>query len=266
MLVRLLVLFTSMALYSSESVHAFDTSGIEDPKVRACADRSIPQDTMRQTQMVKVVGGNGFVRESIREIFWRRFTQEDSRVLIRVLEPQRDRGLAVLINDHENEQFPKYSMYSPELKRVRRVTGESFFGSILGTDFTYEDFSYFYRVDEREKVTRIDDDTVDGHDAYVLETVKQVADSNYLTVRFYIDKHYCLPVRSDFIAVNGDLRKQLLVARDKIAKVDNHWVPFHTTMVDFKHGTRSEFIVEKIIINPELDASMFSNSALSRSR
>jgi len=73
-------------------------------------------------------------------------------------------------------------------------------------------------------------------------------------------------VRSDFIAVNGDLRKQLLVARDKIAKVDNHWVPFHTTMVDFKHGTRSEFIVEKIIINPELDASMFSTSALSRSR
>ncbi len=251
------------ALYAAGAL-AFDTSNIEDPQVRACADSSLPRNTLSQLQHVAVIGANGYVRESIRELYWKRFSDEDSRVLVRVVEPPDEKGLAVLINDYEYED-PNYAMYSPRLKRVRRVTGESFFGSILGTDFTYEDFAHFYRVDEREKVRRVADATVESQPAYVLETIKQDDNASYDVVRFYIDQKICMPVRADFFAPNGSLRKQLLVARDSLAKVDGYWVPFHTTMIDFKLDTRTVFVVKEVVIDPELQDGMFNSSELMRS-
>lgn len=258
----LTTVLVALAALASTGAAAFDTSRIEDPEVRECADRALPSRTARQIQHVSVVGRNGFVRESLREMYWKRSENNDSRILTRVLEPVDDRGLGVLINDDAERNVVSYMSYSPKIKRVRRVTGKSFFGSILGTDFTYEDFSYFYRVDEREEVTRVDDAVLDDHPAYVLETVKPGDDAHYSAVRFFIDKDVCLPVRTEFIAPNGDLRKELIVDREKIDQVDDHWVPFHVTMIDHKLGTRSVFEVEEVQIDPDLDDGMFEVHAL----
>ena len=64
---------------------AFDTSRIEDTEVRECADRALPSATARQIQQVEVVGKSGHSRLSLREIFWTRSEDNDSRVLVRVL-------------------------------------------------------------------------------------------------------------------------------------------------------------------------------------
>ena len=241
---------------------AFDPARIEDPEVRACAERALPTETASQLQKIEVVGANGFVRESRRIIYWKRSENSDSRVLVRVMEPIDDRGVAVLINDDAEGNVVTYMTYSPKIQRIRRVTGESFFGSILGTDFTYEDFSYFYRVDEREEVVRVKDSNVDGYAAYVLETVKANDNAHYSLIRFYVDKDFCLPVRTDFLAPNGELRKQLLVEREEIQMVDDHWVPFRTTMTDFKLNTQTIFIVEEVAIDPDLREGLFEVSEL----
>jgi hypothetical protein len=261
-LCRLQLAILVSCVLAATSAKAFDTSRIEDPEVRACADRALPAATARQVQKVEVIGANGYVRESRRELYWRRSEDNDSRILVRVLEPTDDKGVAVLINDDATRNTTSYMTYSPKLKRVRRVTGASFFGSILGTDFTYEDFSYYYRVDDREQVERVADVDVDGHPAYVLETTKADDNSHYSLARFYIDKTVCLPVRSDFIAQNGALRKQLVVERDSIAMVDDHWVPFRTAMIDLKLDTRTLFIVEEVEIDPDLDINLFEATAL----
>ena len=260
---RALVIGTVLCLSTFGAV-AFDTARIEDPDVRACADRALPTKTATQVQKVQVVGTNGYVRESKRKVYWKRSPNNDSRVLVRVMEPPDEKGIGVLINDNAETNVVTYMTYSPKIKRVRRVSGESFFGSILGTDFTYEDFSYFYRVDEREEVARVEDSDVDGHPAYVLETVKPDDNSHYSMLRFYIDKEVCLPVQTDFFAPNGALRKQLIVERSEIQMVDGHWVPFRTTMTDLKFKTHSVFIVEEIEIDPELDDGIFETSELSR--
>ena len=258
---RAYLVLATLALNAPAAV-AFDTSRIADAAVRACADRALPRATAWQRQKVEVVGADGYVRESVREIFWRRSDANDSRILVRVLEPVDDKGVAVLINDDAARRTTSYMTYSPKLKRVRRVTGESFFGSILGTDFTYEDFSYFYRVDGREEVERVADDVVDGHAMYVLETLKDDGNSSYGLARFYIDQSLCLPMRSDFHAHNGELRKQLLVARDEVREVDGHWVPFRSTMIDLKFDTRTVFLVDAVDIDPELDPGLFEVTAL----
>ena len=166
---------------------AFDTSRIEDPEVRKCADLALPSQTASQIQKIEVIGANGFVRTSRREVYWKRLPNHDSKILVRVIEPVEDQGVSVLINDDAESNVVSYMTYSPKIQRTRRVSGQSFFGSILGTDFTYEDFSYFYRIDEREEVAREKDATLDGHDVYVLETVKPDDNSHYSLIRFFID-------------------------------------------------------------------------------
>ena len=253
---------TLISLSLALGVSAFDTSRIEDPEVRACADRALPSATARQIQKVEVVGKNGHVRTSLREMYWKRSDENDSRVLVRVLEPIDDKGVGVLINDDVERNVVSYMSYSPKIKRVRRVTGKSFFGSILGTDFTYEDFSYFYRVDEREQVSRVGDAVLDDLPAYVLETLKADENSNYSMVRFFIDKDICLPVRTEFIGLNGELRKELVIDREQVQMVDEHWVPFRTTMTDLKLGTKSIAIVEEVEIDPQLSEGMFEVNSL----
>ena len=228
---RVVMLISAMMSFNAL---AFDTSRIEDPEVRACADRALPTKTAYQLQKVEVIGSGGYVRESLRKMYWRRSTDNDSRILVRVLEPVDDKGVAVLINDDADRNVVSYMTYSPKLRRVRRVTGESFFGSILGTDFTYEDFSFFYRVDEREEVVRVDDSEVDGFPSYVLETVKPGEEATYSLVRFFIDKDFCLPMKSEFLSLNGELRKELIIDRAEVKNVDDHWVPYKTTMLDRK--------------------------------
>jgi len=243
---------------------AFDTSRIEDPEVRRCAELALPAETASQIQKIEVIGANGFSRTSRREIYWQRLPNKDSRILVRVMEPVEDKGVSVLINDDAESNVVSFMTYSPKIQRTRRVSGQSFFGSILGTDFTYEDFSYFYRIDEREEVARKNDAALDGHDVYVLETVKPDDNSHYSLIRFFIDKGFCLPVQTDFVAPNGDLRKQLLVERSSIQMVDQHWVPFRTTMSDLKHDTHTVFEVEEVRIDPELREGLFSNAELRR--
>jgi len=221
---------------------AFDTSRIEDPEVRACAERALPTRTARQIQRVHVISEDGHVRESLREMHWKRSENNDSRVLVRMLEPLEDKGVGVLVNDDAERNQTSYMSYSPKIKRVRRVTGESFFGTILATDFTYEDFSFFYRTDEREQVKRVDDAVLDDKPAYVLETIKTGDNAHYGLARFFIDQQVCLPVRTEFIARNGTLRKELLIDREQIKMVDEHWIPFHVTVLDHKLDSQEQVL------------------------
>ena len=84
-------------------------------------------------------------------------------------------------------------------------------------------------------------------------------------VRFFIDKDICLPMRTEFIGANGELRKELLIDREEVRDVDGHWVPYRTTMRDLKLGTHSVAIVETVDIDPELDPGIFEAAELRRS-
>ncbi len=45
-----------------------------------------------------------------------------------------------------------------------------------------------------------------------------------------------------------------------------HTVPMRATVRDLERGTRTEVRVERILVNPELDASLFTTRALSLER
>lgn len=261
------VIFIFVALATTlihSGVAAFDTSRIEDAAVRDCADRSLPSRTAAQMQKVTVTGKNGFVRESLREVMWKRSENNDSRVLLRMLEPIEDKGVSVLVLDDAERSVVSYQAYSPKIKRVRRINGDAFFGTILRSDFSYDDFRYFYSVDEREEVMRIDDAILDDAPAYVLETTKPDENGRYSKVRFYIDQELCVPVRTEFFALNGSLRKELTADREEIRQIGERWIPHRVVMTDLEVGSSSEYVATEVQIDPDIDDGVFEVQSLKR--
>jgi hypothetical protein len=259
------VVFVSLLLLAGPGAAvAFDTSRIADPTVRECANRALPTDSARQVQALKAIGKDGYVRESVREMMWKRTGLNDSRVVVRVREPADEQGVSVLVTDDAAKRQVQYMAYSPKFKRVRRVSGESVFGTIITSDFTYDDFAYFYRVDDREQIERDADEVLDGHPVYVLETVKDDDDALYSRVRFFIDQEMCVPVRTEFYAPNGSLRKELMADRERIEQVGERWVPHFVTMRDLKLETSSTYEVEEVEIDPALPDAAFEIQALVR--
>ena len=246
-----------------------DSSGvgskIKDPQVRACAEKGLPEFSLSQMQDVDVVGKTGFVRKSTREVFWKRFENKRSKAVVRVVAPQQEVGVAVLYLETERVHANWY-MYQKEFKRPRRVTGSGISGSVLGTDFSYEDFEHIEEIIYTGEVTRMPDVEFDGHMFYVIERKPENSSSQYSLVKGFIDQVLCVPMRTEFYDHSMQLKKALIVNRLAVKKMNDRWIPHETTMFDYSSKTHTVFINHDIKIDIELHNSMFTPQFLKRGR
>ena len=246
-----------------------DSSGvgskIKDPQVRACAEKGLPEFSLSQMQDVDVVGKTGFVRKSTREVFWKRFENKRSKAVVRVVAPQQEVGVAVLYLETERVHANWY-MYQKEFKRPRRVTGSGISGSVLGTDFSYEDFEHIEEIIYTGEVTRMPDVEIDGHMFYVIERQPGNSSSQYSLVKGFIDQVLCVPMRTEFYDHSMQLKKALIVNRLAVKKINDRWIPHETTMFDYSRKTHTVFTNHDIKIDIELHNSMFTPQFLKRGR
>ena len=240
-------------------------SKIKDPQVRACAEKGLPEFSLSQMQDVDVVGKTGFVRKSTREVFWKRFENKRSKAVVRVVAPQQEVGVAVLYLETERVHANWY-MYQKEFKRPRRVTGSGISGSVLGTDFSYEDFEHIEEIIYTGEVTRMPDAEIDGHMFYVIERQPGNSSSQYSLVKGFIDQVLCVPMRTEFYDHSMQLKKALIVNRLAVKKINDRWIPHETTMFDYSRKTHTIFSNHDIKIDIELHNSMFTPQFLKRGR
>ena len=238
---------------------------IKDPQVRACAEKGLPEFSLSQMQDVDVVGKTGFVRKSTREVFWKRFENKRSKAVVRVVAPQQEVGVAVLYLETERVHANWY-MYQKEFKRPRRVTGSGISGSVLGTDFSYEDFEHIEEIIYTGEVTRMPDAEIDGHMFYVIERQPGNSSSQYSLVKGFIDQVLCVPMRTEFYDHSMQLKKALIVNRLAVKKINDRWIPHETTMFDYSRKTHTIFTNHDIKIDIELHNSMFTPQFLKRGR
>ncbi len=253
----------SLALALSNPAGAQTETTDSEAEMRACVDRALPELSMKQLLTVIVTGGSGRSRETTRSLQWKRFDDGFSRALIRIIAPVNESGLAVLLNEREGIE-PKIFMYTPELQRTRRVGGGAITGSIMGTDFSYEDFTHFMKIIKSNQYTYLEDQMIDGEPVYVLETIPNDSRSAYSKIRTYMDKSVCLPIKTEFFGLNGSLDKELSIDRDQVKPVGNRQIPHRTLMVNHKNNTRSEFLVDEAQVDPDLRNSIFTKQELRR--
>ncbi len=230
---------------------------IEDPEIKACLTRSLPEKAMSQRLTLKLFNGTELVNTTQAELFWKKAEDGKSRVLVRMTSPPDRAGIAVLAIER-TEGDPDLAVYSPESRKARKVAGRTIDASMFGTDFSYEDFAYFQGVAGGSKITRLADENVEGATNYVLEALPGADGSKYSRIVSYINREQCVLTKIDFFAKNGTLLKDLQLPREDVQQIGTRWVPKRAILNDHKHDSRTEVVIDDIKIDPELSETLFS--------
>ena len=140
---------------------------IEDDAARACCDRNLPEQSMRQEIRMAVIDDKGTVNSIGAKLSWKRFEDGRARARVDLTDPARQAGTIVLLTERESEDGeelpePEVVIYKPSERRDRLLTVTALSGEMFGTDFSYEDFAHFYGTDTDVNVVRLEDQELDG--------------------------------------------------------------------------------------------------------
>ena len=234
--------------------------------LRQCAERALPEHTMQQRQRVTVSAPNeGWSRQSVRTMYWRRFDEDELRMLFVVEAPKSEAGLKVLVAQRPDSEAVLH-VYTPDTGRARRIMGGGASNSVLGSDLTFEDATHLANFLDAERTTRAADSTLFGRATWVVETMPDDETSAYGRIRTFVDKATCVPVRVEFFGHSGTLDKSLVTRPEDIRRVGERDVPMRTVVTSHKLDSVSEFVLESIEFDIELPDRLFRVSEIRKSR
>ena len=128
-------------------------------------------------------------------------------------------------------------LYLPAMGRERRIAAHMTGDSFMGTDFTYEEIGGEIPYEDDYAAERLEDETIDGFDCYVLDLIPKKADVSYERIKMWVWKDEMIPVRIEFWNPANVLRKTLTLG--DFRDVDGDIMPHYLVMADNSAGTRT---------------------------
>jgi outer membrane lipoprotein-sorting protein len=193
------------------------------------------------------------------DVYWKRYAEDQARVMMYFREPVDIRGARFLVIEKQpqNDMY----IYMPSLFKVRRVTSRNLSNSIMGTDFSYEDFERIQGILSDVQAEQFPDDTLAGRPVYVLMSYPPES-SGYVKVATYIDKETCVPLKTELYESGHELRKQLTVDPAAIQHQAGIYYPSELVVKDLKQKTETRLIVQNVSIGTELGNDLFDPDKL----
>jgi hypothetical protein len=233
-------------------------------EVRDCMRKNIPKKSSVQTVHFVSTDRIGGQREFRGKMLGMRVADGSRRAKVCISQPPEMRGSEVLSMETP-EGAPDTFLYTTELRKPKRITGEGVGGSLFGTDFTYEDMQRWQQLNRPESHSRNPDAEVDGRPVYVLETVPtDAAQSAYTKVLSYIDKKTCVVIKSESFEGGDRLRRVMTSKPDQMLEDHGIFAPTEVVMKDVRDETSTIVTVEDLEIDGEMDERSFQVSALGR--
>lgn len=151
-------------------------------------------------------------------------------------------------------------LYTPDLKRARRVAGSSRTDSFMGTDFSYADLDG--RDIRNSTATLKGDENVGKFECYHLVTTPTNSDAVYGKVEMWVRKDNYVPLKQIMFNKGGTPVKTLLSR--EIQKHGGRWFITASKMTDMSTGRQTELSMDKIDRNTNIPADNFSVRALEK--
>ncbi len=172
-------------------------------------------------------------------------------------EDMRQTGFLMVVNDdRSNDQF----IWTPSSGRVRRVRLSGV--GIMGTDYTFDDIGW--KSIEDADYRRLPDEVADGVGSYVLEvTMKPFVDSEYQTMRTWIDREHYVPLHTIYRDANGIEMREMVAEAASIENFEGAWIATRSTMYNLKEKTSTSVFVEALDPDVSLADQAFSTFQLS---
>jgi hypothetical protein len=246
------------------SLFATLTLAAEVPEVvKACMEKNTPANSSVQTIELRARDRSGYEQVLQADTYWKRFPDGQSKILMQFQEPVDIRGARFLIieNTPENDMY----MYMPGLFKVRKITSKRISSSILGTDFSYEDYERLHGVFTDLRAEQYPDEVLDGRPVYVINSYPE-GDSGYEKIKTYIDIETCVSLKTELFERGHQLRKTLTVDPADIKKEGDIHVPHQLLMRDLRDKTETRLVVQEIKTDITLDNALFDPKQLKQKK
>lgn len=242
------------------------SAAADDPvqEVRDCLKRNMPAKSSVQTVHFTSVDRIGGQREFRAKMLGMKLADGLRRAKLCITQPPDMRG-SEMLSVETPEGAPDSFLFTPELRKVKRITGEGMGGSVFGTDFTYEDLQRWQQLNRPESHERLPDAELDGRPVYVMATrPKEGASSSYTKVVSYVDKQTCVVIKSESFE-NGDRLRKLFLAKTE-DMLEDHGIhaPAEVVMKDVRDETQTTVVVEELEVDGGVDERSFQVSSLGR--
>jgi len=240
------------------------TSAAEIPQViKSCMERNLPQTTSAQSIELRARDRSGYEQVLEADVYWKRYAEDQARVMMYFREPVDIRGARFLVMEKQpqNDMY----IYMPSLFTVRRVTSKNISNSIMGTDFSYEDFERIQGILSDIHAEQFPDDTLAGRPVYVLMSYPDES-SGYVKVATYIDKESCIPLKTELYESGHELRKLLTIDPATIRHQAGIYYPGELMVKDLKQKTETRLIVHNVSVGTGLGDDLFDPEKMKQAK
>lgn len=229
--------------------------------VRNCLEQNLPQTTSMQNIELRARDRSGYEQVLQADVYWKRFVDGNARVLMYFSEPVDIRGARFLViqNEPQNDMY----IYMPGLFKVRKITSRKISNSILGTDFSYEDFERLHGILTDLKAEQFPDDEFSGRPVYVINSYPG-GDSGYEKIGTLIDKETCITLKVELYEQGHKLRKEMTIDPAAIRQVGSIHVPGDLVMRDLRDKTETRLVVNNIKTDVPLEDELFDPDLLKK--
>jgi len=170
-------------------------------------------------------------------------------------------GAAVLTYSHALVPDDQW-LYLPEVKRVKRISSQNKAALFMGSEFAYEDLSSWEVKKYRYRYLR--DETIDGHDCFVVENTPAYADSAYSKQIEWVDKQLYNPRRLDYYDRQGRLLKTMTFSGYQ-QYLGKHWRASEQLMQNHQTGKSTRVLWGSYKFKGDIRPSEFTPEGLARS-
>jgi len=153
-------------------------------------------------------------------------------------------------------------MFFPDAEDIIRISGHMLEQGFMGSDFSYQEMMESDKLTELYTFNLLEEDTFNDRPCYVLEAIavpnKKVSYYRRVT---WIDKERFVGLKEELYAESGRLLKVSEV--QEIEEIEGRWLPIKSIMENkLRKDTYTQFIINEIDLNPELDEKLFSLQSL----
>lgn len=176
--------------------------------------------------------------------------------------PRDIKGTAFLSHTHALQPDDQW-LYLPALKRVKRIASANKSGPFVGSEFAYEDLTS--QEVEKYKYKWLRDETINGHEVFVIERYPQYENSGYTRQIAWIDKEIYRPWKVEFYDRKNELLKTLTFS-DYAKYLGKYWRPARMEMVNHQTGKETTLVWKNYRFENGFSDRDFDQNTLKRAR
>jgi outer membrane lipoprotein-sorting protein len=161
---------------------------------------------------------------------------------------------------YDSDQGDDQWIYLPALKKTKRISSDSKSDYFMGSDFTYDDLGDRKLEDDTHQLLR--EETLDGIDCYVVESVSKDEDYMYSRTMVWVNKSTFIGMKKEFYDEDEDLLKVLTIK--EVKEISGIWVITNSEMKNLQKDHMTTMILSNIQINTGIPESYFSERMMMR--